>query len=312
MRDRYRTKLEAIYPRPQPVEVVPEEPKAEEKPPEEEEKKPREIIEFGVAGCLDIHYSRDLVRPETLYKEPLEIGLVVGTHGSIPHVHMHLETWKRFYPEVRLLIHDDNSPDKDKLRELCGEYGCDYITTYTSDENPLSWCLGDISAFATGLLWANQHNLQILVKFSRRFIPLVSFTEGLRKLALESHYPTFNNVCTGAGYGFRTECIAMSVDTWIACKTHQVILSKISNLLHVRPVFLVEGFIHHLAEYVSAFRCKAAEDWAGNTDAFAAWDYMLTDRHKVNENYLWHMANEPKDYFHRARGLGLDYEQWSF
>jgi hypothetical protein len=67
--------------------------------------------------------------PERLIPKDPSLSVVVGTHGSPAYVHLHLEARKRFYPDIPLLVHDDNSQEEEKLRELCQRYGAEFMTT---------------------------------------------------------------------------------------------------------------------------------------------------------------------------------------
>src|ERR1700677_25728 len=115
------------------------------------------------------HRLSDVIRrPVASFKGPLTVGLVVGTFAAVPYVHMHLEARRRFYPDVPLIVHDDASPNQRDLRRLCADYGCEFESNDT--RRPL--CIGDVSCLLGGLLWAKHIGLDIVVKMSRRFVPL--------------------------------------------------------------------------------------------------------------------------------------------
>ena len=156
-------------------------------------------------------------RPEAIFSSPLAVGLAVGTFAAVPYVRMHLEARRRLYPDVPLIVHDDASPNQRDLRRLCADYGCEFEST--DARRPL--CIGDVSCLLGGLLWAKHLGLDIVVKMSRRFVPLRDWSAELRELALVSQYPTYSNVCKTLGYGFRSECVGMTVNDWIGNRAHE-------------------------------------------------------------------------------------------
>jgi hypothetical protein len=145
--------------------------------------------------------SEVVKRPEAIFTPPVAVGLVVGTFAAVPYVHLHLGARRRLYPHVPLLVHDDASPKQHELRRLCEEYGCEF----ESNDVRQPACIGDISCLLGGLLWAKHIGLDIVVKMSRRFVPLVDWVGDLRGLALASQYPTYSNICKAYGYGFRSQ-----------------------------------------------------------------------------------------------------------
>ena len=115
-------------------------------------------------------------------RSPLQsppFALVIGTFASTAYIHLQLEARRRLYPEVPLLVHDDASPAAEILQALCGAYGAGFIRTPLR----LPPCKGDLSAFARGLDWARGLGADVLVKLSRRFIPLTDWRPSLAALA---------------------------------------------------------------------------------------------------------------------------------
>ena len=144
------------------------------------------------------------------FSEPPKVAVVVGTFAAVPYVHLHLEARRRFYPEVPLLVHDDGSPKSAELAALCRDYGADF----ERNTPRLPPCKGDLCAFAGGLAWAGENGAGLLVKMSRRFVPLGRWVDGLVVLAEESDYATYNAWTTSFNFGFRTECLALAVEEW--------------------------------------------------------------------------------------------------
>ena len=197
---------------------------------------------------LPIDHSED-----RLYGTCPSLGLVVGTFAGVAYVHLQLESRKRHYPTVPTLVHDDSSHAASQLKRLCDAYGAEF----ECNEQRLPHCLGDISAYYGGLKWAQKHGIEILLKVSRRWIFLTDWRHDLRKLAYESQYHTFSNHTTTFGYGFRTECLGMSVKRWANSGFLRDCIDRIGER---RSVF-VEGHLHQFARRLDAGNCTAADSW---------------------------------------------------
>ena len=228
-------------------------------------------------------------RSEAIFAPPLAIGLVVGTFAAVPYVHLHLEARRRLYPDVPLLVHDDASPKQEELQQLCADYGCEF----ESNDTRRPACVGDISCLLGGLLWGEWNRLDIVVKMSRRFVPLVDWAADLRALALASQYPTYSNTCKASGYGFRSECVGMAVNAWIANRAHE----QLAMVALAPETPFVEGALHHIAKSIADFRCKEAMRWdevqgarPHDRDGYAPWDFMGTDRSRRRPQFLWHQS----------------------
>jgi len=255
--------------------------------------------------------SEIVARPERIFAGPPSVGLVVGTFASVPYVHLHLETRRRYYPDVPLLVHDDASPRRDELERLCEEYGCEFESN-DSRRRPF---VGDVSCFLGGLLWGRQNRLELVVKMSRRFIPLGDWTPGLRTVALASQYPTYCNHTESFGFGFRSECVGMAVKSWFDDRVPEELA-----MVAVSPeVPFVEGMVHNIARRLAKFRCERALEWDAahgerppDRDGYAPWPFMGTDRCSRYPEYLWHDSSNPADYFECSRRFGLPYSEKDF
>lgn len=240
---------------------------------------------------------------ERLYDSPPNIGIVIGTYGAIPYIHLQLEARKRFYPDLPCLVHDDLSKDFLALGKLCDSYGAEFVTTPKS----LGHVWGDTACFIQGLLWAEKRGVELLVKISRRMIPLNSFVEPLTDLALRSQHATFSNHSVTWGFGFRTEFQGMHVRSYL----NERLLQDYRNRVNVGNMHcgLPEAYWHQVwAAGVCPESGKAWEDANPSPHgAYAAFDWMGTDRAQRNENFLWHNANSPKEYHDLATSWGLSY-----
>ena len=96
----------------------------------------------------------------------LTFGVVIGTYSCVPYVHLGLACLTKHKPNVALMVHDDDSPDKLALSNLCDQYGAEFVSTEFSKNKTV----GDLSAFVEGLRWAHKYKIDVLVKLSRRFI----------------------------------------------------------------------------------------------------------------------------------------------
>ncbi|MBN2129141.1 MAG: hypothetical protein JW741_06575 [Sedimentisphaerales bacterium] len=149
--------------------------------------------------------------------EPIEhIGMLVGTCGTAPYVHLHLAQAERFFGPggLPILVVNDGEGEEfgeSALRALCEQYGADFqCGPY------LGHTTGDLRAFQFGFEWAAENNVQVMAKFSRRFIPLVSWRHELLYLTAKNRHAcafTRRNDDRADGL-FRTDCIALRVDKW--------------------------------------------------------------------------------------------------
>ena len=257
---------------------------------------------FGANGDTDsVSVSTDTVnKAESIYSNDFKLGVIISTHASTPYIHLGLESWRRNYPSVKVLVHDDCSDESSQLRILCHRYGADF----ESNNIQRGHTVGDLTAFYGGLMWAKRKEIDVLVKFSRRFIPLYDWTPEFRDLANESQAHTFSNICTNLNWGFRTECVAMHVPTW------ENSLSKIAAESDKSNVFC-EGFIHNIAKelpvcerYSTYLNKNRKPDWcAGHVD----WKLLGNNRVKKVDGLLWHHSCHPSEYTEQSKAYELPY-----
>jgi hypothetical protein len=146
-----------------------------------------------------------------------------------------------------------------------------------------------LAAFVAGFDWARQNNFELLVKFSRRFIPLFDWVRELQELAFITQYATYSSRCVHYDFGFRTECIAMHVQSWFMSGA----VEKIREQVISNESAFVEKFIHDLAREVHKGNCeqnRQFEKFADKPYSVAAYgDWMLSgiSRHLPRPNVLW-------------------------
>jgi len=231
------------------------------------------------------------------------MALVVGTFSSVPYVHMQLEARRRLYPEVPMLIHDDSSPHAAELQRLCSQYGAHF--TSTSGRRPPT--LGDLQALLRGICWAHELGADILVKLSRRFVPLVDWTGDLASLWRSSGHHTFTNRTESFGFGFRSECVAVDVRSWA---TPAVVGEMAFAVGGACPVF-VEGFLHDLSRRIE-YGLASKRGVAPLEQGYVPWAFMGVDRCAKYDAFLWHDSSAPEEYEAKAVSWGLSYPSESY
>jgi hypothetical protein len=238
------------------------------------------------------------------------VGLVLGTFAAVPYIHLALESWRLNYPAIPLLVSDDGSPNRDELHALCQRYGADFVSSPRRKKQSL----GDISAYIHGLEWAVKCELDLVVKMSRRFIPLHNWVPGLQSLAYETQYATYSNQCAHYGYGFRTECIGFHVQSWCDLGA----LEEMRAFVARNETVFVENYIHNLAREVHKSNCEANREYEkrhprpAETDAYGVWRLMADSRTVAKADILWHDCNLPHEYWEAALHYGLSYQPQAF
>ena len=233
-------------------------------------------------------------------------ALVIGTYAAVPYIHLHLESRKRHYPDVPVLIHDDSSHKGERIKELCQQYGAAFISTPARQ----SASVGDISAISAGIKWAKSIGSKILVKMSRRFIPVSDWTRELGELEKTGHH-TFSNITRSFNYGFRTECVAMRIADW------EKVTDELDEVIQRKEGVFVEGYIHNKARQLNNSN-PDAQKWdeenarTPETNAYAVWQFMGDDRCKQHPDFLWHNCHSPADYKKLSDEYGLDYRLEDF
>lgn len=251
-----------------------------------------------------------LVRAGPLYSAKPRLGLVVGTFAALPYIHLQLEARRRFYPAIPILVHDDCSARQKQLVKLCKKYGADF----ESNAERMPPFVGDLTAIAGGLLWAEEKGLDILLKVSRRWVFQADWAGDLRRLAVASRYATFSSYTTSYDFGFRTECFGMSVKAW----ANPPIFAELAEPIRNRRSVFVEGFVHNLARKIESYQSEPADAWQSDhpmphaRSGYALWDLMGTDRQSRSANYLWHDCDHPSDYHRVAHEWGLRYAESDF
>ena len=239
-------------------------------------------------------------RPDILPGVP-KVGLVISTYSALPYVELALAVRQKLYPDLPTLVHDDASRRTTELEALCGRYGVEFETASSRLGHP-RWAIfaGSWAAYA-GL---QERGIDLLVKMSRRFIPLTNWVAGLAELARVSQYATYANVCRHFGMPIRSECMGMAVKEW---RSDDIEGEMTRLMLRNTGRFMPEKFVSDLAWKLDARKCQTARTWAeGRFDyGFAVWDFVSSSRVEKCRSHLFYSANGPQDYAGLARNLGL-------
>jgi len=237
----------------------------------------------------------------------MKSGIIIGTYAAVPQVHLQLESWRRFCPGVRLIVSDDASPKRDQLASLCRDYDAEF----RSNETRSGHVVGDMQVFLDGIQWATDMGLDMLVKFSRRWIPLTPWIHTAHVLFSESGAPTLSARCIYHRFGFRSEAIAMHVPMWIETDAVHPIREHIEQAKRGNYV-LVEAVIHQAAQ--RAFearpaRCREFETRCPHKPGcggYIAWPWMKESRVHPRSDVLWHEWARAHEYHRAALQWGIE------
>jgi hypothetical protein len=165
---------------------------------------------------------------------------------------------------------------------------------------------GDLQVLSHGLEWASRNGIELLVKFSRRFLPLVNWQADLGALALESQYATYSGLCRHYRFGFRTECVALHVPSWL--QSGGAALLRAPN---GAQSYLVEAVVHRAAVKVHQGNCQENRRYEmlhpkeRQIAGYGAWDLLGDNRRQRRREVLWHNSSRPREYYRTALGYGL-------
>ena len=229
---------------------------------------------------------------------PIEnIGLVIGTVKSVAMVHLQLEMAARMFGRggLPILVVNDGDTETewsaDSLRKICDDYGADF---YAGPH--IGHATGDLRVFVKGLEWSEDRNVQILVKLSRRYVPLVPWRHKLLCLASANQQCAVfaRRNCDRADGLFRTDCIALRVRKW---KNELVSTIFPEAIKRNNKSTCVESII------LSITRSIGGWEW---------WDLVGEDMHRPYAQALQWRGILPCHYGDTSRWLGLPYGDGDF
>lgn len=228
-------------------------------------------------------------------------GIVIGTYAAVPYIHLQLESRKRFAPETECLVIDDGSSDSARLSSLCSEYGADFICR----PKRMGHVPGDMQTFVQGHEWARELGLKLLIKLSRRWLPIAPWVEETERIWNETGAPTLNSSCHFHRFGFRSECVAMDVDAWKNSDATKSLRDHVSACAS-HPPDLDCGRSGVLVEHVVHIGAAAARGARGDGSSnYAAWPWMGDNRTNPMPGRLWHESNNTQEYVDLARSWGI-------
>lgn len=205
-----------------------------------------------------------------------------------------------------------------------------YGKEFTSTQSRRAVAVGDLAAFAAAILWAEENEIDIVVKCSRRFIINKPWVTGLRALMVNSGYATASAPCARFKFGFRSELVAMHVPSWRASGAYEQMAEAVRK--NVPYDGLPEAWYHHRAREVHRYAHYPDPNTSHYDDvnhpdcdmliaseiafprpdgyaAFAWWmDVMGVARTQPIQGVLWHDLATEWDYWRLSEEFGLSYE----
>lgn len=246
-----------------------------------------------------------MIQKNKIIPENPRIGVVLGTYAAAPYVHLFLESAKRNFPHIPIMILDDGSPDFPYIIEHTKNYNAEFVCNSVR----LGHNFGDLNVHFFALVWGKSKNFDIVVKFSRRLLPLYDWTKDLAKIAYETQYATYTN--GEESLGFRTECIAYHVNSWFDSGLVKGLTKDYYE--HVGS-HLVESHIHNLARELQKIACEHNAAYVEQhpksiyLNAYGDWDLIEPQRTKKTSKVLWHHCNNAEDYLAVSEKFGLPYK----
>lgn len=227
-----------------------------------------------------------------------KIGLVIGTYGGIPYIDLFLKIAQRLFPHIPVLVHDDSSTEP--LESLVSQYSQEFITTNSRQGHGP----GDVCVFVSGLKWAKDNKFDILVKMSRRFIPLFDWTISFKALAYQTQFFTYSNECKYFHFPIRSECLGMHVNSWYNCNLQALVIPNVD----------VEYNLHVFVKKLQELNCSPInKNYVYRNQKlnlpidFGIWDEIGNNRMLKISNILWHDNCGEIDYYILAKEYGLNY-----
>jgi hypothetical protein len=223
----------------------------------------------------------------------MRVGIVIGTFGTPAYVHMQLEARKRFYPHLPAIIVNDGNEKINEISELCKKYDAEV------GMNPVHFghARGDMAVFCSGLMWAEMNRLGLLVKISRRYIPLCSFHDWLIRMASSSESNTFGAILPKYNLPIATHFLGMRVNAWLQFR------GRMSQYVYGEEpkIVDVEKRMHEWAVQIS------------NSDERTFAGFSLTEgRPAKDRKALWRDKDSVYDYMRQATLWGLNYRPHEF
>jgi hypothetical protein len=178
----------------------------------------------------------------------INIGTVITTNGALPLLHLHLEAWRRNHRGTPILIASFLKIKSAELEELCSNYGANVI--HVEMKGPGTDSLAGI---IKGFEWAEAKQLEILVRFTDTWVPLIPWQEGLLRVARESQFATLSAGWMAASRRFTSDAIAFHTPSWRRFFGIQLLREHAELETPVAP----DSVVYQSASGVFDHNCKA-------------------------------------------------------
>lgn len=250
------------------------------------------------------------------YSENPSIGVVIGTNGSVPYIDLQLHSLININGIKHILIHDDGSNEQVQLIKLINQYNSnghkvDFYSTGTNMWHKSSvGSIGDQNCFLVGLQWAKSKNLQVLVKFSRRLIPLYNWVQPFKQLILQSDGITFSSYCYKDLFPIRTQLMGMNVKAW----TNDYTIGMMKKFIKMQYPVFAQYFMDSMAKVLDHHNfSRRYENWKHQFrtgyihSGYVHW-YDIIGTCRYNEqnrhpNVLWHMYCDQSRYLQQSQKI---------
>lgn len=226
----------------------------------------------------------------------MKAGVVIGSYGMPGVVELNVSAIRHTCGPVPILIADDCTPESEgraRLACIAEKWGTDLVISEKNNGH----ARGDVIAFQRGIEWAMELGLDVLAKFSQRFI--LTATGWLQNdgewLIREQHHVASQAAHhLGMFFPMRTEAVLMAV------ASAKQALSYIGKPC----ITAAESHIH------AAFSFTGME--------MARWQRIPPDRFHHYRNVIWHNSSSndtygdkstAKAYYDLADDLGVDLGQ---
>jgi len=225
-----------------------------------------------------------------------KIGIVIGSYGWPSLVELQIKIIRKVCGDIPILISDDCSdgcslyPDEhsdyNRLKELTNKY---YGVSFWPNAVRSGHCAGDLTVFVKGLTWAKQHNLEYLVKISRRFLCEVPYwiqywthrlIEDTNNISIQRRLDTV--------WQLHTQVAILKTNTWFSC-IHDLMTP------HLNPE-ITGKYVEHLIQEIIDKR------FGGR---YSPLGILSKEPTRKDPEVIWYQKNTLEDYIRCFNKYGL-------
>lgn len=256
-------------------------------------------------------YGGNIINTTPNYNHNIKVGVVIGTCGSSDIIRLQLHYLKNINKIENVLIVDDYSQEQDLLKTICDKYNVDLIISpYELPYIHLIGCSGDNYCIYKGLEWAKNKKLDVILKFSRRFIPCYKWIDDFKNLVKKSDGITFSSYSDKMKMGFRTECFGMNTNVW----NNDVVMNNIKYIIDNDIPILAEYWYHNIAKYLDYYNhsktwleFKKQQNMTYERSGYVMLKDLMGTCMKSNinrnPNVMWHMFCNEDDYKQKIKSI---------